>query len=86
MFVEVFNAMVENKECFIRKWKESFKKSDLLPKYKASQFIEIIGDAKPIVEFDINLYFRIIEKMTVFEGVKIIVTLLDGTNVECEIE
>lgn len=33
-----------------------------------------------------DLYFKIIEKMVVFEGEKIIVTLLDGTEIECEIE
>lgn len=33
-----------------------------------------------------DLFFRIIEKMTVFEGEKIIVTLLDGTEIEVVIE
>jgi site-specific DNA recombinase len=31
-------------------------------------------------------YFKIIEKMTVFEGEKIIVTLLDGTEIQIVIE
>lgn len=33
-----------------------------------------------------DLFFRIIEKMTVFEGEKIIVTLLDGREIEVVIE
>jgi len=33
-----------------------------------------------------NLYYKVIEKMTVYQDNKIIVTLLDGTEVECEIE
>lgn len=33
-----------------------------------------------------DLFYRIIEKMTVFEEEKIIVTLLDGTEVEVVIE
>ena len=45
-----------------------------------------IENAKPIEEFDMDLYFSIIEKMAVFEDKKIIVTLLDGTDIECEIE
>ena len=37
-------------------------------------------------KFDIDIYFKIIEKMIVFEGNKIIVALLDGTEVEVVIE
>ena len=33
-----------------------------------------------------DLFFRIIEKVMVFEGEKIIVSLLDGTEVEVVIE
>jgi len=40
----------------------------------------------PIKEFDANLFLRLIEKMTVFEGEKIIVSLLDGTEVEVVIK
>ena len=53
---------------------------------KAKQFIEIIEEAEPLKEFDIDIYFKIIDKMIVFEGNKIIVTLLDGTEVEVVIE
>lgn len=35
-----------------------------------------------IEEFDIDLFFRIIEKMTVFEGENIVATLLDGMESE----
>lgn len=48
--------------------------------------MRIIENAKPIEEFNINLYYKVIEKMVVFEGGKIIVTLLDGTEIECEID
>lgn len=48
--------------------------------------MRIIENAEQIEEFDIDLFFRIIEKMTVFEGEKIIVTLLDGTEIEVVIE
>jgi site-specific DNA recombinase len=48
--------------------------------------MEIITGAKPITEFDMDLYFKIAEKMTVFEGDKIIVSLLNGTEIECTIK
>ena len=46
----------------------------------------IIKNAESIEEFDMELFFRIIEKMIVFEGSKIIVGLLDGTEIEVQIE
>ena len=85
-FINTFNAMIENKNYFMEKWKEHLKSDNLLQRYKAKQFMRIIENAEPIQEFDMDLFFRIIEKMTVFEGQKIIVTLLDGTKVEVVIE
>jgi len=86
VFVEAFNVMVQNKCYFMEKW--SFRKDDVnaLVRYKAGEFIKIIEDAEVIEEFDIDIYFRIIEKMIVFEGNRIIVGLLDGTEVEVLIE
>ncbi|WP_245331584.1 recombinase family protein [Clostridium algifaecis] len=85
-FINTFNAMIENKNYFMEKWKEHLKSDNLLQRYKAKQFMRIIENAEPIEEFDMDLFFRIIEKMTVFEGEKIIVTLLDGTEIEVVIE
>ena len=36
--------------------------------------------------FSAELYFALVEKMTVFEGGRLIVCLLDGTDVECEMK
>ncbi len=85
-FINTFNAMIENKNYFMEKWKEHLKSDNLLQRYKAKQFMRIIENAEQIEEFDMDLFFRIIEKMTVFEGEKIIVTLLDGTEIEVVIE
>lgn len=85
-FINTFNAMIENKGYFMERWKQHLKSENILQRYKARQFIEIISNAERIESFDMDLYFKIIEKMTVFEGEKIIVTLLDGTEIECEIE
>jgi len=76
----------EEELLFIEKWKDGLKSENILVKYKAKQFIEILENAEPINEFDIDIYFKIIEKMIVLEENKIIVTLLDGTNIECQIE
>lgn len=85
-FINTFNAMIENRDYFMEKWKEHLKSDNVLIRYKASQFLNIVEGAEPLKEYDINLFFKITEKMIVFEGKKIIVTLLDGTEIECEIE
>ncbi|WP_035287954.1 recombinase family protein [Clostridium sp. KNHs214] len=85
-FINVFNAMIENRDYFMEKWKEHLKSKNALVRYKSKELIGILKIAEPIEEFDMDLFISIIEKMTVFEGEKIIVTLLDGTEIECEIE
>lgn len=65
---------------FIQKWKAE--DGDELRKYKAREFIGIIEKGE-IDEFDIDLYFRMVEKVGVLEDGKVIVRFLDGTEVEC---
>lgn len=79
-FVNTFNAMVENKEYFMEKWKEGLKSENVLVRYRSKQFINILADADRLEDFDVDMFFRITEKITVFEGKKIIVSLLDGTG------
>ena len=78
--------MVENKDYFISKWQELLESDNVLQRYKAKQFTGIISRAEPITEFDIDLYFALVEEITVFDDGRLIVSLLDGTNVECVIE
>lgn len=85
-FVGAFNIMVENKDYFIEKWQESLGSDNLLKRYKVKQFIEIITESEPISDFDVDLYFMLVEKMTVFDGGRSIVSLLDGKMIECQVE
>jgi len=43
-----------------------------LKKYKAQRLIEIIKKAEEIEEFNIDIYFELIEKMIVFEGIRLL--------------
>lgn len=83
-FVDVFNAIVENKEHFMAKWEERLQAGNALERYKAKQFIGIIADAGRIAEFDIDLYCAFVEKTTVMGRRELVVSLLDGTDVECD--
>lgn len=86
VFINTFNTLLENKDYFISKWKERLKTDNALYRYKARQFMKIILESAPIAEFKIDLYNALIEKMTVVDGKQVIVKLLDGTELECEIE
>ena len=85
-FVDVFNAMVEQKEYFLEKWQSRLASNNVLVQYKARQFIRILTEAMVIKEFDVDLYFALTEKIMVCEDGRLVVSLLDGTDIECEIE
>lgn len=76
--------MIENKDYFLGKWRERWGSDDLLVRYKIKQFIEIITDAEMINVFDEDLYLAFVEKITVHDGGRLIVSLLDGTEIECQ--
>lgn len=78
--------MVENKDYFLDKWKGMRESDNLLQRYKAKQFSKIITERGQIREFDLELYFALTEKIEVFGEGRLVVSLLDGTEVECVIE
>ena len=49
-------------------------------------FIGIVSEAGKIEQFDLDMYFALVEKMKVYEREWMVVSLLDGTEVECERE
>ena len=85
-FVNVFNMMAENKDYFLDKWKGMRESDSSLQRYKAKQFAKIIADRGRIKEFDVELYFALTEKVVVHGEGRLMVVLLDGTEVECTVE
>lgn len=85
-FVSAFNAVLEKKEYFVDKWKELVNSEDILKRVTAKRFIYIFKDAQPLELFDAELYFQLVEKIEVYEDSKLIVSLLDGSEIECGIE
>ena len=85
-FVDVFNAMIENKDYFLDKWKGMRESDNTLQHFKTKQFSKIITETEKINEFDIDLYFALTEKIVIHDDGRLTVGLLDGTEVECTIE
>ena len=73
----MFNAMVEQKDYFLEKWQNRLASNNVLVQYKARHFIRILMEAMVIKEFDVNLYFALTEKITVYENGRLMVSLLD---------
>ena len=78
--------MVESKDYFLDKWKEMRESDNLLQRFKAEQFAKIITEGGRIKEFDVDLYFALVEKVVVHGEGRLMVVLLDGTEAECLIE
>jgi site-specific DNA recombinase len=85
-FVECYNTIIENKEHFTAKWQGQMGGEDILAKVTAIRFIDIFANAVTLTEFDIDLYFKLVDKFVVIDKGSIKVCLLDGTELECEIE
>ncbi len=85
-FGSAFNAVLENREHFLDKWGEQINSEDILKRVTAKRFINIFKEVEPLERFDIELYFKLVEKITVYEDSRLIVSLLDGSEIECGIE
>lgn len=56
-FIEVYNAIVENREQFLNKWKEQLQDENALNRTVAKRFISIFQNAKRIKKFDSDLFY-----------------------------
>jgi hypothetical protein len=61
-FINTFNTILENKNYLMQRWRQKENSGDFLQKYKAQQFMKIITGAKPITEFNIDLYFKMVRR------------------------
>lgn len=87
VFIKAFNSMVENKEKYIERWEGELQSDNVLIKYKAKQFIEILTKYKELIkEFDTELLYSMVEKIIVMNEKKFIVTLIEGTDIDVEIK
>jgi site-specific DNA recombinase len=85
-FINTFNAMIENKDYFLDKWQDRLESDNVLVRYKAKQFMGILAKADVLDTFDIDLYFALVEKVMIYDSSRLIVSLLDSTEIECETE
>jgi len=85
-FVDIFNALVGNRDQLTPKWQRLIEEDDILKRIYAKRFLAIFSTAQPIEKFDFALYFKLVEKITVKDEGILVVTLHEGTEIECEIK
>lgn len=85
VFVEVFNTLVDNRQCFIEKWQQEMEDADALKKYRLKEFIRILEHESKMVEFNESICMQMLKQIDVVDDKKLlIVHLLDDSCLECE--
>ena len=85
-YMMAWNALVENRESFLGRWKEQVLSENLLEGYRAEKFMEYTDGAKPLTEMDTDFMLKTLDHIKVFENGTLRVIFLDGTEIECKSE
>lgn len=86
VYLMAWNALVENRESFLERWKEQMQGEDLLAGYRAEKFMEYTDGAESLVEMDTDFMLKTLDYIKVFEDGVLVVVFLDGTEIECKSE
>jgi hypothetical protein len=85
-YLMAWNALVENRENFMERWKEQMQGENLLEGYRAEKFMEYTDGAEPLAEMDTDFMLKTLDHIKVFEDGTLRVVFLDGTEIECKNE
>ena len=85
-YLMAWNALVENREAFMERWKEQMQSENLLEGYRAEKFIEYTEGVQPLTEMDTDFMLKTLDYIKVFENGTLLVVFLDGTEIECRSE
>lgn len=83
-YLMAWNALVENRETFMERWKEQMQSENLLEVYRAEKFIEYTDGAELLKEMDTDFMLKKLDHIKVFEDGTLLVVFLDGTEIECK--
>lgn len=62
------------------KWKDKLTSDNILERVTVKRFIDVFKEAIPLAEFNVDIHFKLVEKLVIFEKGLIKVCLLDGTE------
>lgn len=82
-FMMAWNALIDNRDEIKARWETHAEFGNPLEQYRAVQFADITENAKQITDFEIDFMLKTLDHITVFESGKLVVTFMDGTEIEC---
>ena len=82
IYLRAWNRLLECREMLVPEWERKMQGEDLLAKFRAMDFMEIMKNAQPIKELDINLMLRTVNCIKVYENGMVVTVFLDGTEIE----
>jgi hypothetical protein len=85
-YVMSWNAILDNKEHFIEKWKSQSQGDDLLLAYRAKKFITLVQNVEPIEAMETDFMLKTLDHIKIFENGLLLVVFIDGTEIECKNE
>ena len=80
-FMDAWNAVMENKEHFIGKWKAMAGGEDKQKAFKAKQLLDLVEQERN--EFNNDFMLKVLEFIAVYETGILEVKFVDGTKIEC---
>lgn len=80
-FVMGWNSLVSEKDKHKIRWKEQQENENLLIKYRATKFLELIDEVGTVSEMNTDHMLATLECIKVFEDGQLIINFLDGSEV-----
>lgn len=77
-----WNALIDNREEIKERWERFAEFGNPLEQYRAVQFADITEGAEHIKDFDTDFMLKTLDHIKVFESGKLLVTFMDGTEME----
>lgn len=83
-FIMAWNTLIEYRDEIRPRWETHGEFGSLLEQYRAVQFADIIENTKHITDFKTDFMLKTLDHIKVFESGKLVVTFMDGTEIECK--
>jgi 23S rRNA maturation mini-RNase III len=80
-FVMAWNAMLENRDDFLERWKTQLNDQNPLVAFRAKQFIELTEKAKPMKELDVSIVSKTLDHCDIKPLGVIDFYFLDGSHI-----
>ena len=82
-FIMAWNLLLDSREVMKERWERYAEFGNPLEQYRAVQFSDITENADHITDFDTDFMLKTLDHIKVYESGKLVVTFMDGTEMEC---